>query len=123
MAHDVFISYPHEDKAVTDAACAKLEAEAIRCWIAPRDIAPSAEWAASVVEAIDQCRVMVLIFSAHANGSKQVHREVQQAFDREKPVVPFRIMQNKKQIDVFPKHVLAVEAGLYSLFIPGKNHA
>ena len=68
-----------------------LEAEGIRCWIAPRDITPSVEWAASIVDAIDQCRVMVLIFSAHANRSKQVQREVQQAFDGEKPVVPFRI--------------------------------
>ena len=91
MGFDVFISYPHQDKAVADAACAKLEATGIRCWIAPRDISPSAEWAASIVEAIDECRVMVLIFSTHANRSKQVHREVQQAFDGEKPVVPFRI--------------------------------
>jgi len=91
MAHDVFISYPHQDKATADAVCAKLEAEGIRCWIAPRDIAPSADWAASIVEAIENCRVMVLIFSAHANQSKQVHREVQQAFDEERPVLPFRI--------------------------------
>jgi hypothetical protein len=91
MAHDVFISYPHQNKAVADAACAKLEAAGIRCWIAPRDIAPSTEWAASIVEAIDQCKVMVLIFSAHANGSRQIHREVQEAFDCEKPVVPFRV--------------------------------
>ena len=91
MPHDVFISYPHQDKAIADAACAKLESEGIRCWIAPRDIAPSAEWAASIVEAIDGCRVMVLIFSAHTNQSRQVGREVQQAFDGEKPVVPFRI--------------------------------
>jgi formylglycine-generating enzyme required for sulfatase activity len=91
MTFDVFISYPHQDKAIADAACAKLESEGIRCWIAPRDIAPSAEWAASIIEAIDQCSLMVLIFSAHANRSKQVHREVQQAFDGEKPVVPFRI--------------------------------
>jgi len=89
MAFDVFLSYPHQDKTTADAACAKLEAEGIRCWIAPRDIAPSAEWAASIVEAIESCRVMVLIFSAHTNRSKQVQREVQQAFDREKPVVPF----------------------------------
>lgn len=34
---------------------------------------------------------MVLIFSAHTNRSRQVGREVQQAFDGEKPVVPFRI--------------------------------
>jgi TIR domain len=91
MAFDVFISYPHQDKAMADAACAKLEAEGIRCWIAPRDIAPSADWAASIVGAIDSCRVMVLIFSGHTNRSRQVSREVQQAFDGEKTVVPFRI--------------------------------
>jgi formylglycine-generating enzyme required for sulfatase activity len=91
MTFDAFISYPHQDKAAADAACAKLEAEGIRCWIAPRDIAPSADWAASIIDAIDGCRVMVLIFSSSANRSKQVHREVQQAFDVEKPVVPFRI--------------------------------
>jgi len=91
MAYDVFISYPHQNKTVADAACARLEAAGIRCWIAPRDIAPSAEWAASIVEGIDKCRVMVLIFSAHANDSRQIHREVQQAFDGEKPVVPFRL--------------------------------
>jgi hypothetical protein len=91
MAFDVFISYPHEDKAIADAACAKLEADGIRCWIAPRDVAPGANWAGAIVDAIDNCRVMVLIFSSYANQSKQVHREVQQAFDKEKPVIPLRI--------------------------------
>ncbi len=71
--------------------CAKLEAQGIRCWIAPRDIAPSADWAASIVEAIENCHIMVLVFSGHTNRSKQVSREVQQAFDGEKPVIPFRI--------------------------------
>ena len=91
MAHDVFISYPHQDKATANAACAKLEASGVRCWIAPRDISPSEEWAAAIVDAIDACRIMLLIFSAHANESKQVHREVQHALEKEKPVVPFRI--------------------------------
>jgi formylglycine-generating enzyme required for sulfatase activity len=91
MSFDVFISYPHQDKAAADAACAKLEGEGIRCWIAPRDIPAGAEWAGAIVDAIDQCRAMVLIFSSSANASKQVHREVQQAFDGEKPVMPFRI--------------------------------
>jgi formylglycine-generating enzyme required for sulfatase activity len=91
MAFDVFISYPHQDKATADAACAKLEAEGIRCWIAPRDVEPGAEWAGAIVDAIDHCRAMVLIFSSSANESKRIRREVQQAFDGEKPVVPFRI--------------------------------
>ena len=91
MNFDVFISYPHQDKATADAACAKLEAEGIRCWIAPRDVPPGAEWAEAIVDAIDGCRAMVLIFSLSTNASRQIRREVQQAFDGEKPVVPFRI--------------------------------
>jgi hypothetical protein len=87
----VFISYPHQDKATADAACAALEAAKIRCWIAPRDVPPGSEWAEAIVTAIDDCRAMVLIFSSSTNRSRQIHREVQRAFDREKPVVPFRI--------------------------------
>jgi hypothetical protein len=91
ISFDVFISYPHQDKPIADGACAKLEASGIRCWIAPRDVPPGKEWAAAIIDAIDHSRVMVLIFSSGANQSKQVHREVQRAFDREVPVVPLRI--------------------------------
>jgi len=91
MQFDVFISYPHQNKTTADAACVMLEAQGIRCWIAPRDIGLGADWAASIVAAINRCRLMLLIFSASANTSKQVHREVQQALDNEKPVVPLRI--------------------------------
>jgi len=90
---DVFISYSQHDKATADAACAALEADGIRCWIAPRDVAPGTEWAASIIDAIEHSRVLVLIFSSNANHSKQVHREVQRAFEKEVPVVPFRIEQ------------------------------
>jgi hypothetical protein len=90
-AFDVFISYPHQDKASADAACATLEAAKIRCWIAPRDITPGVEWAEAIVGAIGLCRVMVLIFSSSANKSKQIRREVQQAFDKGLPVVPMRM--------------------------------
>jgi hypothetical protein len=91
MSFEVFISYPHEDKAAADEACAALERAGIGCWIAPRDVAPGTAWAASIIEALDRCRVMVLIFSSHANDSQQIHREVQRAFDRAIPVVPLRI--------------------------------
>ena len=38
VAHDVFISYAHEDKPMADALCATLEQNGLRCWIAPRDV-------------------------------------------------------------------------------------
>ena len=104
-AFDVFISYPHQDKAAADAACATLEASGVRCWIAPRDVEPGTEWAGAIVEAIDQCRVMVLIFSSSANKSRQIRREVQRAFDREVPVVPLRIE------DIVPEKSLAYYMG------------
>jgi hypothetical protein len=63
LAHDVFISYSHIDKSAADAACATLEAVGIRCWIAPRDISPGAEWGETIIDAINSARVMVLIFS------------------------------------------------------------
>jgi hypothetical protein len=91
MTFDVFISYSHQDKPAADAACAALEAAGVRCWIAPRDIEPGAEWAASIMDAIEQCRVMVLILSGNANGSKQVRREVHSAFNRDVPVLPLRV--------------------------------
>ena len=91
MNFDVFISYPHQDKATADAACAMLERAGLRCWIAPRDVPYGAEWAAAIVAAIDHCLVMVLIFSSNANESKQICREVQMAFDKGVPVMPLRI--------------------------------
>jgi len=91
MAHDVFISYSHVDKATADAACATLERAGIRCWIAPRDITPGDEYGAAIVRAIDQCRVIVLIFSASANNSRQIRREVERAVNVGVPLVPVRI--------------------------------
>lgn len=91
MAHDVFISYSTKDKPVADAACATLEISGIRCWIAPRDVLPGMDWSGSIIQAIEQSRVMVLIFSSSANDSAQIKREVNEAIERELPVIPFRI--------------------------------
>ena len=91
MAHDAFISYSHVDKTTADAACATLEKAGIRCWIAPRDITPGTEWGAAIVKALDECRVIVLIFSASANGSRQIRREVERAINAGVPLVPVRI--------------------------------
>lgn len=88
---DVFISYSHVDKATADATCATLEQAGIRCWIAPRDIMPGDEWGAAIVKAIDQCRAMVLIFSASANSSKQIRREVERAIHAGATIIPVRI--------------------------------
>jgi WD40 repeat protein len=91
MAHDVFISHSSCDKTVADAVCAALESTGIRCWVAPRDILPGQEWAKSIIEAIEGCRVMVVVFSTQCNSSKQVLREVERAVKNDKTILLFRI--------------------------------
>ena len=91
MAFDAFISYSSLDKPTADAACAMLESLGIRCWIAPRDVMPGREYGAAIVDAIHQSRVLVLVFSSHANQSPQVGREVERAVNRGIPIVPLRI--------------------------------
>jgi hypothetical protein len=91
MAHDVFISYSSKDKLTADAMCAALESRGLRCWIAPRDILPGSDWDEAIIDGIERCRAMILVFSAHANGSSQIKREVGFAIERGVTVVPFRI--------------------------------
>lgn len=91
MAHDVFISYASKDKKVADAVCSYMENERIRCWIAPRDITPGKKYAQDIVDAIKDCRVMVVIFSSSANESEHVSAEVERAMNRGIIIIPFRI--------------------------------
>jgi len=91
VAHDVFISYSSNDKPTADAACAVLEQKGIRCWIAPRDIVPGADWGESIIDAINDARALVLVFSSHANASPQIKREVERAVNKGIPIIPLRI--------------------------------
>lgn len=93
MAHDVFISYSHKDKSVADAICSKLEQSGIRCWYAPRDIRPGADWAASIIDAIETSRIMVLVFTDSSNASPQVLREINNAVSAGVVLVPFKLTE------------------------------
>ena len=90
-SHEVFLSYSSKDKTWADAACAVLERHRVRCWIAPRDITPGEEWGASIMKGLNGSRIMVLIFSGHANASGQVRREVERAISQAMTVLPVRV--------------------------------
>jgi TIR domain len=91
MAHDVFISYCTGDKPIADAVCATLEAQGTRCWIAPRDILPGTDWGEAIVDAINESKAMLLVFSSKANTSQQIKREVERAVHRGIPLIPIRV--------------------------------
>jgi TIR domain-containing protein len=91
VRRDVFVSYSEADRDTAFELLERVERAGIACWIAPRNIAPSSDWAAEIVDAIAAARVMVLVFSASSNSSPQVRREVERAVHKEVPVLPFRI--------------------------------
>ncbi len=120
MAHDVFISYASDNKAIGDAVCAALERQHIRCWIAPRDVLPGHNFAQMIIEAIHSARVFVLVFSAASNASVQVQREVDRAVSCALPILPLRVE------DVVPsdwlEYYLAGQHWLDALTLPLERH-
>src|ERR1700747_991180 len=97
----VFISHSSKDRETADAICAHLESAGINCWIAPRDIEPGATWTTGIMQGLEACRVLILVFSEHANDSDHVEREVAKAFSSGLAVIPFRIK------DVLPSQSLS----------------
>jgi adenylate cyclase len=101
MPSMVFISHSSKDRASADTICAHFESAGIKCWIAPRDIEPGATWTKGIMQGLDACRVLILVFSEHANDSDHVQREVAKAFSSGVAVIPFRIK------DVLPNQSLS----------------
>jgi hypothetical protein len=90
---EVFVSHSVEDKPVADAIVKSLEEANLRCWIAPRDVLPGMEYGKAIADAVTDCRVLVVVFSAAANASAHVRHEVEQALSKDKTIVPFRIQE------------------------------
>jgi hypothetical protein len=52
---------------------------------------PGMEWSKCIIDAIKHARVMVLVFTAHANASQQIRKEVERAVKHGVVVLPFRL--------------------------------
>jgi TIR domain len=87
----VFISHSTKDAGIARAACKELEGAGIGCWIAPRDIVPGQTWSGAIVAGIDVSRVLLVVFSSHANASPEVVREVELASRKRKPLLALRV--------------------------------
>lgn len=117
MNKKVFVSYSHKDKEQADAVCARLESANIECWIAPRDISPSKDWAEEIIDAINTVEVMVFIFSSYSNTSPQVRREIERAVHKGLNILPFRIenVTPSKSLEYFisTQHWLDASSGSF----------
>ncbi len=91
MVYDLFISYATKDAASAKAICQALEARGLVCWISPRDIVPGTDYSTALAQAIPSCCLFLLLLSRHSNESPWVHRELERAISRGKPVLTVRL--------------------------------
>ena len=89
--NDVFVSYASHDAAVANSIVENLEGQGLKCWIAPRDVKPGAQYAEAIVRAINEAKAVVLVMSASAVGSSHVGKEIERASSKRKPIIAFRI--------------------------------
>ena len=87
----IFLSYSSRDKLIADAICSRLENQGIRCWIAPRDVNPGADYSTQISEALEGSTAMVMVFSSGSNSSRHVKSEIDRAFSLDKVIIPFRV--------------------------------
>lgn len=96
VAHDVFISFSSKDAATAQKICQDIEQFGIACWISSRDIGPGEDFQDSIISALEQAKVVLLVFSENANQSRQIKKELTIASDYDIPIMPVRIE------DVYP---------------------
>jgi TolB-like protein len=87
---DVFVSYASPDAEIASAVVRALERCGLSCWIAPRDVTAGANYAESIIQAINASRVLLLILSVHSMASKHVGREVERASSKNKSIITLR---------------------------------
>ena len=63
MSKDIFISYSTNDTDIAEKARDYLEENGLDCWMAPRDIKTSDNYAQEIMDALNEAKIVTLIFS------------------------------------------------------------
>src|SRR5207253_5586785 len=79
----------------------------VRVWLGRRSIPAGASWDASIVKAIRDCTVFLVLCTETALHSANVHQEIRLALEERRPVVPLLAEQI-----TFPDEVRYALAGL-----------
>jgi hypothetical protein len=90
MPKKVFISFSSKDLKTASAICGALEARGHPCWMSSRDVQPGENYQGAIVRAIREAGVMVLVFSANANNSDEIKKEMSLASQSRTLVIPVR---------------------------------
>jgi hypothetical protein len=103
VSSPIFISYSSKDQKIALTICRALEGRGYKCWIAARDVSPGENFQEAIVKALRSAGLMLLVFTANANNSDEIKKEIVLAGRHHVTVVPVRVE------DVVPNDALAYE--------------
>ena len=94
MKYDVFISYSSSDLGIVSKMASYLEDTVevgLKCFYAQRDIPTGVNYPRAIVDALDNSKMMILVFTEESNKSEHVDRELELACEGKKPVIAFKM--------------------------------
>ena len=97
---DIFISYHTDSSAeIVRKLSIALEGNGLTCWYAPRDC--SDEYASSIVHAIKNSKILLLVLNDQSNVSKHCLNEINIAFNNGNLILPIRISEVTLSDDMY----------------------
>jgi Leucine-rich repeat (LRR) protein len=75
---------------MAETLCTALESRGMSCWLAIRDVPAGGNFQEAVFKAIEAARVILLIFTTHANNSEEIKKELALASQMKHAVIPLR---------------------------------
>ena len=91
MKADVFLSYKSEEEEYARKVRKVLEDNGISCWMAPDSIPVGSNYMKQIPQAIDNCKVMIVLISEKSQKSTWVKNEFSQAITKNKLIIPYLI--------------------------------
>jgi len=103
MSASIFVSYASVDRNHVERLVSFLETHHLGCWVSFRDIGVGENYQESITRALRAAKVIIVVFTRHANSSSEVQKELSLASRYKLLVIPLRIE------DIEPGDALAYE--------------
>ena len=88
MSTEVFVSYSSQDYERVMPLVDRLRSAGVATWVDEGNIDAATLWSESIVEAIAECRVLIMMVSSHSTDSHNVVKEVMIASESKKTILP-----------------------------------
>ena len=83
--------YKSDEESYAKTVRKVLEDNGISCWMAPDSIPAGSNYMKQIPQAIDDCKVMIILISKKSQQSTWVKNEFSQAVTKHKTIIPYVI--------------------------------